>query len=491
MAVNVVEQEVSGDARDETRTAGRAHGLKRELAPGAAGEEDLSACRRPAQVSPVGPARRENRSPSLPVHEGNGERPRPPSGTRSKTAMLPEGSMRSRMRPPAGWYSTCPIGYSRRVRPPTTWMTASSRPSASQSASRTSPRTSRGAPPERETVASVPDPNAPGTAAERDGHLAVRGDREHDALDAQVSRLAAAGAGREDAGRLAVPRGRVDDRGAVRGKAGAQDGAAAKRELRVGRRERWRAQVPGEQGPERDGGEERSRQDRGRPSRGRRPAGGAVAVDSPVAPATASRLRATSRADWKRSSGRFSRQRRTTRSRATETRPSIAGSSGGSSRRIAVSPRPACPPERPPPREHLVQHDAEGEDVGPRVDRPARAPAPATCRPTVPSDRCRARVICGDGLRPRAPPSGSRCSLARPKSRILTRPSRVTNRFSGFRSRWTIPRSCAAARPRAICTAYSTAFRGVSAPPAMRSRSVSPSSSSETTYGAPSCAPTS
>src|SRR5438045_2885443 len=34
-------------------------------------------------------------------------------------------------------------------------------------------------------------------------------------------------------------------------------------------------------------------------------------------------------------------------------------------------------------------------------------------------------------------------SFARPKSRILTSPSFVTKRFSGFRSRWTIPLSCA------------------------------------------------
>ena len=38
-------------------------------------------------------------------------------------------------------------------------------------------------------------------------------------------------------------------------------------------------------------------------------------------------------------------------------------------------------------------------------------------------------------------------SLARPKSRIFTLPSSVTNRFSGFRSRCAIPFWCAAARP--------------------------------------------
>ncbi len=47
-----------------------------------------------------------------------------------------------------------------------------------------------------------------------------------------------------------------------------------------------------------------------------------------------------------------------------------------------------------------------------------------------------------------APAAGSTCvSFARPKSRILTRPSFVTKRFSGFKSRWTMPLSCAAARP--------------------------------------------
>ncbi len=45
----------------------------------------------------------------------------------------------------------------------------------------------------------------------------------------------------------------------------------------------------------------------------------------------------------------------------------------------------------------------------------------------------------------------SKCvSFARPKSRIFTRPSLVTKMFSGFRSRWTIPFPCAAARPLTI-----------------------------------------
>ena len=43
---------------------------------------------------------------------------------------------------------------------------------------------------------------------------------------------------------------------------------------------------------------------------------------------------------------------------------------------------------------------------------------------------------------------------------------------SGLSSRWTMPRSCAAARPRAICAVYSDALRGGSGPLAIRSRRV-------------------
>ena len=46
-----------------------------------------------------------------------------------------------------------------------------------------------------------------------------------------------------------------------------------------------------------------------------------------------------------------------------------------------------------------------------------------------------------------------------PKSRILTRPSRVSRMLSGLRSRWVMPAACAAAKPLAICAATSSAFR--------------------------------
>ncbi len=70
----------------------------------------------------------------------------------------------------------------------------------------------------------------------------------------------------------------------------------------------------------------------------------------------------------------------------------------------------------------------------------------------------------GIALRSRAPPVGGD-SLARPKSRTFSRPSRVTITFAGFRSRWTTPRSCAAARASARAI-DSSRTRGRGRPPA-------------------------
>lgn len=55
---------------------------------------------------------------------------------------------------------------------------------------------------------------------------------------------------------------------------------------------------------------------------------------------------------------------------------------------------------------------------------------------------------------------GCFCSFTSPKSRIFTRPSRQTKMFSGFRSRWTTPLSCAPARPRAIGMAQDSGGAG-------------------------------
>ena len=93
----------------------------------------------------------------------------------------------------------------------------------------------------------------------------------------------------------------------------------------------------------------------------------------------------------------------------------------------------------------------------PIVHRPTRrAPARATCTGTVPTSSPgsvpTARVTVS---RPSRPSGG--VALAIPKSRIFSRPSVETNRLSGLRSRCTMPRSWAAARPRAICAARSVA----------------------------------
>jgi hypothetical protein len=61
-----------------------------------------------------------------------------------------------------------------------------------------------------------------------------------------------------------------------------------------------------------------------------------VGAVRPEEPAAVSRPKAKSRADWKRSSGFFSRQWRTMRSRTGLRAPLLSAISGGSSFRIAV-----------------------------------------------------------------------------------------------------------------------------------------------------------
>ena len=114
-------------------------------------------------------------------------------------------------------------------------------------------------------------------------------------------------------------------------------------------------------------------------------------------------------------------------------------------RRERVDRRPLL--ERPPARRHLVQDRAEAR-TGPTGNPPTpRSPAPATCSRPCPT------IIPGSSpsrwadATPRRCPIPSYVSFARPKSRILTSPSFVTMTFSGFRSRCTIPASCAFEQP--------------------------------------------
>ena len=65
-------------------------------------------------------------------------------------------------------------------------------------------------------------------------------------------------------------------------------------------------------------------------------------------------------------------------------------------------------------------------------------------------------------------PGASRpLTLAMPKSSSLGTPSGVTSILPGFRSRWTIPCSCAASRASAICLAMGRASGSAMGPRAM------------------------
>jgi hypothetical protein len=66
-------------------------------------------------------------------------------------------------------------------------------------------------------------------------------------------------------------------------------------------------------------------------------------------------------------------------------------------------------------------------------------------------------------------------NFANPKSRIFTTPSGVIRMLAGFRSRCTIPFSCAASRPSISCLRIGSAASKASGP-----RGLSPSTSSIT-----------
>src|SRR6185437_3315638 len=107
--------------------------------------------------------------------------------------------------------------------------------------------------------------------------------------------------------------------------------------------------------------------------------------------------------------------------------------------------------ESPLAGDHLVQNCAEGKDIRALVG----GLTSHLLRGHV-TDRAhdQPRLVTAWRVGASAPPEDSgMISLARPKSRIFTRPSLVMNRFSGFRSRCTMPFSCAAASPRATCNA--------------------------------------
>ena len=134
--------------------------------------------------------------------------------------------------------------------------------------------------------------------------------------------------------------------------------------------------------------------------------------------------------------------------------------------------------ERPLPARHLVEQDAEREDVGAVVDRQplrllGRHVGDRPHDAPVLGDRLRLAQWCGpssSGASPR--------SLARPKSSTFTRPSAVSITFSGLRSRCRMPWRCAAATA-SVSAIASARKRSIAKPCAGIARpSVSPSTCS-------------
>ena len=182
---------------------------------------------------------------------------------------------------------------------------------------------------------------------------------------------------------------------------------------------------------------------------------------------TASRADTTSAAVANRSSGDFARHRRTICDSVGGICGFTSASGGGSCVRTASSvPSVLSALNGRAAGEHFVEHGAEREDIGASIDGLAadllRSHVPGSAgderSQRLAGTFLRRRVaVSTPSRRERATGAGVSCSVARPKSRIFTRPSSARKMFSGFRSRWTMPRACAAPSPRATCSAMSSA----------------------------------
>ena len=133
-------------------------------------------------------------------------------------------------------------------------------------------------------------------------------------------------------------------------------------------------------------------------------------VASPSAPLSAIHRSSPARSSalCHRSSGSFARH---------GARGGRAPRAGAARRRTGRAPgsrrsRPASPPERPPPRHHLVQHAAQREDVRLRRPPPSPRAAPAPCRHRPQDAPCRGQRRAG-----RRTARQVRMPLARPQLR--------------------------------------------------------------------------
>ena len=263
---------------------------------------------------------------------------------------------------------------------------------------------------------------------------------------------------REELGWLAVPGGAVDDRPAVRRKAAVQEIAPAGRELPEGHlagQEAFGRRLTAREERERERGGYRRAEEDAAPNRSRARRGDGRRADT-----DGLRQMITKRGEVAREVARRgvallgilgqaalddpAQRRRDLRVQRPRSAPAPRSGSPPACRRRSSSETLSCPsPSRT---------GSSRRRTGRSGSRPAaRSPARATCsrpspRPRPASFPSRREVR---SLAAARPPSD--VSFARPKSRILTSPSFVTITFSGFRSRCTIPASCALARPSAIC----------------------------------------
>ena len=123
--------------------------------------------------------------------------------------------------------------------------------------------------------------------------------------------------------------------------------------------------------------------------------------------------------------------------RVRRRRPAVAERRGLAMRTAARDVHRRLAVERRPARQHFVEHDAKRKDIRARIHESGLAPVRGTCRP-----RCRESGPSGSRTRrshPRFAAGLSETSLARPKSRTFTSPSRRIITFSGLMSRWTMP----------------------------------------------------
>ena len=189
---------------------------------------------------------------------------------------------------------------------------------------------------------------------------------------------------------------------------------------------------------------------------------------------------------------RFGSRSRQRRSRARTRGGTSGGSAAVSIARVSTAASVSdtvSPSNSRRPGEHLVEHDAEGPDVGALVDRLARAPARAPCTPPcprmMPACVMPASVSVGES---QAAASASRSRAPGPWPGRSRAPSpcrrRVTLTLAGFRSRWTMPFSCAASSASAICRAIGSASSGERRRARCARRASSPSTSSITSAGA-------